>query len=121
MTLLEVILLLWLVATSARLAIAFRQIANAKEDAKLRADNANVELEEASEDYDRLTNKLVVARHALDCRNKEIESLRKINEELSIAVNRARIVLSVVYPASEVSGRTIDHTGSDSQDNTGAS
>jgi hypothetical protein len=48
-------------------------------------------------------------------RQDEIASLRSKNSQLVKKINSARVAFSESLPATEVSGRTIDHTGSDVQ------
>jgi hypothetical protein len=90
-------------------------------EAKEQFRNVNQTRLDFEHQFQKLQNELNLSHKALDRRDKELQSLRKINKEMIVSVNCAKEFLSRVYPASEVSGRTIDHTGNDSQDNTGAS
>jgi septal ring factor EnvC (AmiA/AmiB activator) len=60
-------------------------------------------------------NRLVEANGFLAARKDEIASVRSENNRLSKMIKIARASLAGTLSVDEVSGRTIDHTGSDVQ------
>jgi len=73
------------------------------------------EFREVNDAMQNVENRYSILQGSLMARQDEIASLRSKNSQLVKKINSARVAFSESLPATEVSGRTIDHTGSDVQ------
>jgi hypothetical protein len=97
-------------------------------EAQAMCDKSNEKLKSHAEEFrdvndakQNVENRYAILQGSLMARQDEIATLRSKYSQLVKKINSARVVFSEPLPPASVSGRTIDHTGSDSQDNTGAS